>query len=96
MDSIRLKIDSISTSGFTVITKTHFSSFEFNSKITFKDSMPPRLDSIYKYMKSLRPGSTVLVNLGYNGGLEISPPDSTTPPKFIIEAFPCPLQYTGK
>jgi hypothetical protein len=96
MDSIRVTIDEVTAKGFTVTTKTHFSSIEFGSKITFKDSMPPRLDSIYKYAKSLQPGSTVLLNLAFNGDFQIITPDSTTLLTFKIAAFPIPLQYTIK
>jgi len=96
MDSIRVTIDEVTAKGFAVTTKTHFSSIEFYSKITFKDSMPPRPDSIYKYAKSLQQGSTVLLNLAFNGDFQIITPDSTKLVTFKIDAFPIPLQYAGK
>ena len=96
LDSMRVAIDEVITKGFTVTTKAHFSSIEFKSTITFKDSMPPRPDSIYKFMKSLKPGSDVLVNMAYNGDFEINPPDSEMLSTFKIDAFPFPLQYKSK
>jgi len=96
MDSMKVTIDAVTVRGFAITTKTHFSSIEFGSKITFKDSMPPRLDSIYKYAKSLQPGSIVLLNLAFNGDFQIITPDSTTSLTFKIDAFPIPLQYIAK
>jgi len=96
MDSILVTIDSVTTKGFTVRTKSHFTGIEFYSKITFADSMPPRLDSIFKFMKDLKPGSNVLANFGYTGDFEINTPDSPMLSTFRINAFPCPLQYKGK
>jgi hypothetical protein len=96
LDSVRVTIDEVTAKGFSVTTKSHFSSIEFKSKITFKDSMPPRPDSIYKFMKSLKPGSTVLVNFAYTGDFEIGPPDSLMLSTFQIDAFPFPIQYNGK
>jgi hypothetical protein len=96
LDSIRVTMDEVTAEGFTVKTKSHFNRIEFSSKITFKDSMPPRPDSIYKFMKSLKPGSNVLVNFGYTGDFEINSPDSPMLSTFKIDAFPVPLQYKSK
>jgi hypothetical protein len=91
LDSMRVTIDSVITRGFTVTTKSHFSRIEFKSTMTFKDNMQPRPDSIYKFMKSLRPGSNVLMNLAFNGDFEINGPDSPILSIFIIDAVPVPL-----
>jgi hypothetical protein len=96
MDSMNVTIDEVTVRGYAVTIKAHFSSIEFNSKITFKDSMPPRGDSIYKYAKSLQPGSIVLLNLAFNGDFQVISPDSTTSSTFKINAFPIPLQYISK
>lgn len=96
MDSMKVTIDEVTVRGFAITTKAHFSSIEFSSKITFKDSMPRRADSIYKYAKSLQPGSIVLLNLAFNGDFQIISPDSTTLSTFKIDAFPIPLQYISK
>jgi hypothetical protein len=96
LDSVRVTIDEVTAKGFSVTTQSHFSSIEFRSTITFKDSMTPRMDSVYKFMKSLKPGSTVLVNFAYTRDFEIGPPDSLMLSTFQIDAFPFPIQYNGK
>jgi len=96
MDSMRVTIDEVTVKGFTVTTKSHFSSIEFGSSITFKDNMPPRPDSVYRFMKSLKTGSYVLVNISYIGDGYINSPDSPMLPTFKIYAFPVPIQYKGK
>jgi hypothetical protein len=96
LDSIRVTVDEVTAEGFTVKTKSHFNRIEFSSKITFKDSMPPRPDSIYKFMKSLKPGSNVLVNFGYTKDFEINLPDTPMISTFKIDAFPVPIQYKSK
>ena len=96
LDSMRVTIDSVTTKDFAVRTKSHFAGVEFYSKITFADSMPPRPDSIYKFMKGLKPGSNILVNFVYTGDFEINSPDSPMLSTFRINAFPVPLPYGGK
>ena len=96
LDSIRVTMDEVIVEGFTVKTTSHFNRIEFSSKITFKNGMPPRPDSIYKFMKNLKPGSTVLVNFGYTGDFEINSPDSPMLSTFKIDAFPVPIQYKSK
>src|SRR5579872_1881894 len=63
MDSFRVSIDEVKVNGYTVTTKSHFEEIQFGGEITFKSNLPPGLDSIYKFMKNLKPGSTVLLNM---------------------------------
>ena len=93
LDSMRVTIDSVATEGFTVRTRSHFIGIEFYSKITFADSMPPRPDSIYKFMKGLKPGSNILVNFAYTGDFEINNPDSPMLSTFRINAYPVPIEF---
>jgi len=96
MDSMQVTIDSVTVNGFSVWTKSHFSSIEFSGRITFKANMPPRPDSVFKFMKNLKPGSDVLVRLGYLGTSKINSPDSPMLPTLIIYAYPAPIQFTNK
>lgn len=96
VDSIKVTIDEVITKGRTITTKSHYSSIEFEYGLTFDNSMSPRIDTIYEFMKSLKEGSDTLVNFSFTGACQINSPDSAKLPTFRIYAFPVPLQYTGK
>jgi hypothetical protein len=93
LDSLRVSIDEVIVNGYIVTTKSHFKEIEFGGKITFKSDLSPRLDSIYKFMKSLKPGSTVLLNMAFDGDFQLNRPDSPQVAIFKIGAYPVPIQY---
>ncbi len=96
LDSVEVTIDEVLVNGRSVTTKAHCRDIQFQYGLTFNGSMSPRLDSIYDFMKGLRPGSDTLVNLSYTGACQVNPPDSGHLPVFKIYAFPVPPQYTGR
>jgi hypothetical protein len=96
IDSIYVTVDAVLVNGRRVTTKMHHQNIQFQYGLTFNGSMSPRLDSIYAFVKGLKKGSDVLVNLSYTGACQVNPPDSGNLPVFKIFAFPVPLQYTGK
>lgn len=96
MDSLRVSIDEVKVNGYTVSTKSHFKEIEFGGKITFGSGLSTRLDSIYKFMKNLKPGSTVLINMAFNGDFQLNRPDSPNVAIFKIGAYPIPIQYKGQ
>jgi hypothetical protein len=96
MDSLRVTIDEVKVNGFTVTTKSHIKEIEFSGKITFEGKLPPRVDSIYKFMKNLRPGSSVLLNMAFDGDFQLNRPDSPMVSIFKIGAYPIPIQYKAQ
>lgn len=96
MDSVRVTMDKVIINGRTITTKSHYSSIEFEYGLTFNDSMSPRIDSIYEFMKGLKEGSDTVVNFSFTGACQVNNPDSAKLATFRIYAFPFPLQYAGK
>lgn len=96
MDSLRVTIDEVKANDSTVTTKSHIEEIEFGGKITFNGKLPPKLDSIFKFMKNLKPGSTVLLNMDFDGDFQINRPDSPMAPIFKIGAYPIPIQYKAQ
>jgi len=92
MDSLRVTIDEVNVNGYTVTTKSHVNEMEFSGKITFRKELTPRLDSIYNFMKSLKPGTNVLLNMAFDGDFGINKPDSPGVPIFNIGAYPIPIE----
>jgi hypothetical protein len=93
MDSIRVTMDEIKSDSLTITTRSHFDKIEFKYGLKFNNNMSPRIDSIYRFMKSLKAGSDTLVNFSFTGACQVNVPDSAKLSAFIIYAFPIPLQY---
>ncbi|HMG68759.1 MAG TPA: hypothetical protein VK588_13765 [Chitinophagaceae bacterium] len=96
MDSIRVTIDEITTDGLTITTRSHFDKIAFKYGLKFNTDRSPRIDSIYRFMKSLKEGTDTLVNFSFTGACQVNSPDSARLPTFIIYAFPIPLQYNRR
>jgi hypothetical protein len=96
LDSMKVTIDEVAINGRTISTRSHYSNIEFIYGLTFSDSMSPRIDSIYEFMKNLKQGSDTLVNFSFTGACQVNSPDSAKLSTFRICAFSVPLQYTGK
>ena len=95
IDTIRVTVDEIVKDGWIVTTRLHDSDIEFKYSLTFKDSMPARVDTVYKFMLGLKPGNDTTVNFSFTGASQVNNPMDKTVPTFRIFAFPVPLQITG-
>ena len=91
IDSMSVTVDTVIQEGWLLTTQFHSRDIEFKYGMNFKDSMDSRNDSLYQWMKSLRPKSNLTVNFGHLGSVQLNFPDSS--PKSIIRifAFPEPL-----
>jgi hypothetical protein len=95
IDSIRVTVDEIKDSGWTITSRFHYNKIEFKYGLTFKENMPSRDDSLYKFVKGLKPKSDTNINFAYMGSCQVNSPNNKTLPVFRIFAFPFPLQFTG-
>lgn len=92
IDSITVTVDTVIQEGWLVTTQFHTREIEFKFGMKFQDSMPPKVETLYKFMKSLKPGSEVTVNFMHIGGGEVNKPGNKTVKIFRIFAYPKPLK----
>lgn len=88
LDSINVTVDTVIQEGWLVTTRFHTRDIEFKYGMEFRDSMPPRVDSFYKWMRNLKPKSDLLTNFLSLGDVEVNFPDDKT--RRTIRIFACP------
>jgi hypothetical protein len=91
IDSMAVTVDSVKQEGWKVTTQFHTHDIEFKYSMTFMDSMPPKVDSFYNFMRNLKPGADVVVNFVHLGGAEVIRPTNSKTSVFRIFAYPEPL-----
>lgn len=93
IDSMRVTVDSVIQTGWEVTTQFHTREIEFKYSLTFKDSMNSRIDSLYQFMRNLKPGEEVTLSFEYMGTGELNDPEDKGTRIFRIFAIPLPLNF---
>jgi len=91
IDSIRVHVDSVKIVDSTISTQFHCGTeIVFKSSLTFPAQMTPKYDSLFEFLKGLRPGLDTLVSFGYMGNHQVRLPSSDDPILKIF-AYPVPI-----
>lgn len=93
IDSMTVTVDTVIQQGWLVTTQFHTSGIEFKYGMVFKDSMDSRNDSLYQFMRSLKPKEEVTVNFIQLGGGELNSPEDKRTRAIRIFAYPQPLNF---
>ncbi len=97
LDSIRVHIDSVVVDSLTVTTAFHRNNeIAFKGSLKFLPKMDARQDSVFKFMKGLKPGLDTTVNFAYMGDHQVRLPNSNGTPIIKISAFPLPVWLPKK
>lgn len=97
IDSIRVHIDTVMVHNLTVVTAFHCNNeIAFRGSLTFLEKMDPREDSLFRFMKGLKPGLDTIVNFAYAGNHQVRLPNSNGIPIIKIFAFPTPIWLPKK
>jgi hypothetical protein len=97
IDSIRVHVDSVIVDNLTVTTTFHCNNeIAFKYSLTFLKKMDARQDTLFKFMKGLKPGSDTMVNFAYMGNHQVRLPNSDGTPIIKIFAFPTPIWLSKK
>jgi hypothetical protein len=92
IDSIQVHVDSVVVDHLTVTTVFHCNNeIYFRGSLTFLPKMDSRQDSLFKFMKGLKPGLDTIVNFAYMGNHQVRLPNSNGVPILKIFAFPTPI-----
>ncbi len=97
VDSVEVHVDTVIINGLAVTTELHSNNdIAFQYTLNFKRDMPSRWDSIFQFMKGLKPGSDILVNFQYMGSHLLGNPNDTSRTTIKIYAFPLPISFKPK
>ncbi len=91
IDSINVTVDTVIQEGWLVTTQFHSRDMEFKYGMKFKDSMDSTNDSLYQWMRSLKPKSNLTLNFVQLGSGQLNYPDDSNSRVIKIFAFPVPL-----
>lgn len=91
IDSINVTVDTVIQEGWLVTTQFHSRDIEFKYGMKFKDNMDSRNDSLYQWMRSLKPKSNLTVNFILLGSGQLNYPDDSTRSLVKIFALAEPL-----
>lgn len=97
IDSIRVHVDSVIVDKLTVTAAFHCNNeISFKYSLTFLKKMDPRQDTLFSFMKGLKPGIDTMVNFAYMGNHRVGLPNSGGTPIIKIFAFPTPIWLPKK
>lgn len=85
---MNVTVDTVIQEGWLVTTIFHSRDIEFKYGMEFKNSMEPRIDSFYQWMRSLKPKTDLIVNFLSLGDGEVNPPNDKS--RRTIRIFACP------
>ena len=91
LDSMNVTVDTVIQEGWLVTTQFHSHDIEFKYGMKFKDSMDSRNDSLYQWMRSLKPKSNLTLSFVLLGSGQLNYPDDSTKRLAKIFALPEPL-----
>ena len=91
LDSMNVTVDTVIQEGWLVTTQFHSHDIEFKYGMKFKDSMDSRNDSLYQWMRSLKPKSNLKLSFALLGSGQLNYPDDSTKSIVKIFALPEPL-----
>ena len=93
IDSMTVTVDTVIQKGWMVTTQFHTREIEFKYGMVFKDSMDSKNDSLYRFMKELKPNQEVTVNFIHLGYVELNQPKDKSVRTIRIFAYPSPLNF---
>ena len=96
IDSMNVTVDTVIQEGWLVTTQFHSGDIEFKYGMKFKDSMDSRNDSLYQWMRSLKPKSNLTLNFVLLGSGQLNSPDDSSIKLIKIFALPEPLRNRPK
>ncbi|MFL5809913.1 MAG: hypothetical protein ACJ749_10365 [Flavisolibacter sp.] len=97
LNHMRVHVDSIIINHLTVDTRFHAGkNVVFTSSMEFRKRMPKREDSLFRFMKNLRPGTDTNIDFIYIGKFELHPPNDSVHPTLIVNAYPLSFQVHGR
>jgi hypothetical protein len=91
IDSMNVTVDTVVQEGWLVTTQFHSRDIEFKYGMKFKDRMDSRNDSLYQWMRSLKPKSNLTLNFILLGSGQLNYPDDSNKSLVKIFALPEPL-----
>ena len=91
LDSMNVTVDTIIQESWLVTTQFHSQDIEFKYGMKFKDSMDSRNDSLYQWMRSLKPKSNLILSFALLGSGKLNYPDDSTKSILKIFALPEPI-----
>jgi len=96
-DSIRVHVDSVVVDDLTITTAFHCNNeISFRGSLTFLEKMDSRQDTLFRFMKGLKPGLDTMVNFAYMGNHQVRLPNSNGTPIIKIFAYPFPIWLPKK
>jgi hypothetical protein len=97
MNHIRVHVDSVRVHDLIITTRFHSDkNIVFTSSVTFRKPMPPKEDSLFSFMKGLKPGTDVSIDFAYMSNCILNYPSDSTGPTLIISAYPLSFQMHGR
>ena len=97
IDSVRVHVDSVVVDSLTVTTAFHCNNeISFKGSLTFLPKMDSKQETLYNFMKGLKPGVDTILNFAYLGNHQVRLPNSDGTPIIKIFAFPTPIWLSRK
>jgi hypothetical protein len=97
IDSLRVHVDTIIVDSLSVTAAFHCNNeIAFKYSLIFLENMDPRQDTLFRFMKGLKPGQDTMVNFAYMGSHQVRLPNSGETPVIKIFAFPTPVWLPKK
>ncbi len=97
LNHMHVHIDSVIINELTIDTRFHAGkNLMFMSSTKFRKHMPKTEDSLYHFMKNLRPGTDTNIDFMYIGKFELHPPGDSMQPALIVNAYPLSYQIHGR
>jgi hypothetical protein len=93
LDSMKVTVDTVIQEGWKLTTKFHTRGIEFRYGMTFKDSMVPKLDSLYQYLRALKSKEQIMTDFDLLGGAVLNDPVDNNESVLLIHAFPDPMRF---
>gem|GEM_PF-6720015 len=97
LNHMRVHVDSVIIKHLTIDTRFHAGeNMIFISSMEFRRPMPKVEDSLYHFMKNLRPGTDTNIDFMYIGKFQLHRPDDSLHPPLIVNAYPLTYQVHGR
>jgi hypothetical protein len=96
IDSVNVTVDTVFQEGWLVTTQFHSREIMFKYGMNFKDSMDSRVDSLYHWMRNLKPKSNMTLNFSILGSGQLNSPNDSINGLLKIFALPEPLRARPK
>jgi hypothetical protein len=96
IDSMQVTVDTVIQNEWLVTTQFHCRDIVFKYEMGFSENMEAKADSLYRWMRNLKPGTDVTVNFTLLGAIELNYPGSGNSQVLKIFAFPEPLSSLSR